>query len=92
MGPITEKSHASDISYKAYMGKTIICRTLAMHEYVAIPSLWSCIRAWSPRYVYVYMYTGVPNIRTQDSPQYSYMCTKNLVSSMAGGTFSSAGG
>ena len=30
MSPTTEKSHVSDISYKAYMGKIVICRTLAV--------------------------------------------------------------
>ena len=30
MHPTAEKSHVSDISYKAYMGKTIICHTLTM--------------------------------------------------------------
>ena len=30
MSPTTRKPHVSDISYKGYIGKTIICRTLIM--------------------------------------------------------------
>ena len=64
---ITEKSHVSKISYKAYMGKTVICCTLTM-------TLQSCIHAWSQR---ACMYVQ-ECLRTQDPPQ--YMCRKNLVS------------
>ena len=39
--PTTEKSHVSDISYKGYMGKTIICRTLTMS--IVIMVLYSCM-------------------------------------------------
>ena len=28
MSPTTEKSHVSDIAYKAYMSKTVICYTV----------------------------------------------------------------
>ena len=37
----TEKSHMSDISYKAYMGKTVICCTLAMNTIIAV--LYLCM-------------------------------------------------
>ena len=30
MSPTTKESHVTDILYKAYMGKTIICRILTM--------------------------------------------------------------
>ena len=39
--PTMEKSHLSDISYKAYMGKTIICRTFAMST--VIIGLYLCM-------------------------------------------------
>ena len=41
MSPTPEKSHVSDISYKAYMGKTVICRTLAISTIITV--LYSCM-------------------------------------------------
>ena len=41
MTPTTKKSHVSNISYKAYMGKTIICRTLAMSTVIIV--LYLCM-------------------------------------------------
>ena len=40
MSPTIGKSPVSDISYKAYMGKIVICRTLAMSIY---HHLYSCM-------------------------------------------------
>ena len=68
MSPTTEKSHVSDILYKAYMDKTIIC---CVHSQ-CVPSLQSCICAWSPC-VRVLECLGI-----QDSLQ--DMCTNNLIS------------
>ena len=67
MSPTTEKSHMSDISYKAYMSKTVICCTLSISTIIIL--LYSCIRAWSLR---VRVYVKV-RPRTQDSLQYSYV-------------------
>ena len=36
--PTTEKTHMSDISYKVYMGKTIICHTHAMSTIIILHS------------------------------------------------------
>ena len=69
---ITEKSHVSKISYKAYMGKTVICCTLAMSTVIIV--LYSCMVTTCP---YVHMYVQ-ECLRTQDPPQ--YMSRKNLVS------------
>ena len=72
MSPTTEKSHVSDISYKAYMGKTIINLLYTRIEYIIIQS---CIHAWSTREC-VYVQECV---RAHDFPQHN-MCTKNRVS------------
>ena len=39
--PYYWKSHMSDILYKAYMGKTIICHTLSMSTVIIV--LYSCM-------------------------------------------------
>ena len=69
MSATTEKSHMSDISYKAYMGKTVICRTLAISTVIIV--VYLCIVTTC-----MCIFTGVP----KNFPQ--YMCTKlkNLVS------------
>ena len=69
MSPTTEKSHVSDISYKAYMSKTVICCTHVISTIIIL--LYSCICAWSPR-VCVCVYVK-ECLRTQDSLQYSYV-------------------
>ena len=69
MSLATENYHVSDISYKAYMGKTVICHTLTMSTVIIV--LYLCM---SPR-VCVY----VKECLTAQDPQ-QYMCTKNLVS------------
>ena len=73
MSPTIEKSHVNDISYKAYMGKIVICRTLAMSIYHHYSFVFM-----HGHHAYVYMYIVQECLRIQDSPQ--YMCTKNLVS------------
>ena len=68
--PTTEKCYASDISYKAYMGKTIICRTLIIST--VIIALYSCTVTTC-----ICICTGVSeNLRFS----VVYMCTNNLVS------------
>ena len=67
MSPTTEKSHVSNISYKAYMGKTAICRTLTMSTVIILLCL--CIVTTC-----MCICRGVYNyIRTQDSLQYNYV-------------------
>ena len=48
MSPTTEKSHMNDISYKAYMSKTVVCHTHTMS-----------IVFVHGHHVYVYMYRSV---------------------------------
>ena len=48
MSPNNEKSHVSNIWYKAYMGKTIICCTLTMSTiiivlYLCMVTVYTCI-------------------------------------------------
>ena len=70
MSPTTEKSHMSNISYKVYMSKIIICHTLAMSTVIVI--LYSCM-------VTMCMCIYVQGcVRTSDPLQ--YICKKNLVS------------
>ena len=54
MSPTTEKSHLSDISYKACMGKTAVCHTLTMSD-VIIASLVFV----HGHHVYIYMSRSV---------------------------------
>ena len=62
----TEKSHVSDILYQAYMGKSVIYRTLAM----SIIDLYLCIVA-TCTYIYIYIYIYIQGcLRTQDPLQY----------------------
>ena len=52
MSPTTEKSHMNDISYKAYMSKTVVCRTHAMSTIIIV--LYLCMVT-----MYTYICTGV---------------------------------
>ena len=61
MSPITEKSHVSNISYKAYMAKTKICHTLAMSTiniflYMCMVTMGTCICTG------VSKYSGFPTV------------------------------
>ena len=55
--PTTENSHMSDILYKGYMGKTIIC-----HILITNTTLYYAFHTWSPR-AHVYMYKSVLDLK-----------------------------
>ena len=72
MSPAT--THVSDISYKAYMGKTVICRTFTMNTIIIVLYLYKVVM-----HVYVHMYVQ-ECLRSQNSPK--YMSIKYLLMSV----------